>query len=570
MPKKPYTEKPGFDFPGPPPAEALEYFRAKKLKPGFDHRDTWKEEHRAAFTVAKAMQVDILNDIKSALADTLADGKTFEQFQQQLKPTLAAKGWWGIGTEFDPVTGQPREVHLGSPRRLRTIYETNVRQARSAGREERLLRTKATHPYAIYEVGPSENHRADHLSWHGVCLPIDDPWWDTHTPMNGWGCKCTKRAISKTVYERLQRTGIPDPTAPQIVNAKGLPTGHRERRTIKIQTAAPKVTYRDWLNKRTGEVVKVPKGIDPGFDYNPGSGRQAALDEQLQSKQKAFEDKPEKPAPADDTQWVTTGEEAIAKGEGILKSLLEGKPSSVGGAASFEEAFSSVGFNDMRLAGLAREFQDNLLSQLSAHRPIDTPAQTVQKSGAGVQAIRRASRRFPDDWTKAADSFGPLHIKSADLGARGFQWVAPDSGYFKLDEFGVIKAKQGDCYIFTSTSSAAEHEYTHRLQSALPRLDAIFQEEHRARTEGHSLKKLDELVPGVGYEDHEVAKEDDYYDPYQGREYPGLGALEVMSMVYEPLLGEHNHWSARTLKRILEHDPKLVQLALGLLFHWKP
>lgn len=567
MAKKPYTDKPGFDFPGPLPAEALEYFRAKKLKPGFDHRDTWKEEHRAAFTVAKAMQVDILNDIKSALADTLADGKTFEQFAKELEPTLAAKGWWGIGTEVDPVTGQARQVQLGSPRRLRTIYETNIRQARSAGREERLQRTKATHPYAIYEVGPSENHRADHLSWHGVCLPIDDPWWDTHTPMNGWGCKCTKRAISKTVYERLQRTGIPDPTAPQIVNAKGLPTGHRERRTIKIQARAPKVEYRDWLNKRTGEVMKVPKGIDPGFDYNPGSvGRQAALDDQLQAKLKTFE--VENTSTQDDSEWVTTREDAIAKGDEILKSLLDAKPTTVEGAASFDEAFKQVSEGDAMLTALAAEFHSTLLARLAAHRPVGTPAKTVQKSGKGAAAIRRASTRYPDDWTAAADAMGPLNVKFGE--ARAFAWTAPDARPVRLPGFGAVRPAPGEGYIFTDNGHAAEHEFAHRLQAALPQLDKFFQDEHKARTNGQPLKRLRDLTGNPRTPVNEVVREDHYYHPYQGREYKTGGAAEVMSMALQPLLGEMDVWNALCLKRILERDPAMVRLALGLLFHWKP
>lgn len=562
------TEKPGFDFPGPPPAEALEFFRAKNLKPGFDHRDTWKEEHRAAFTVAKAMRIDILTDIKTALADALADGKTFDQFAKNLQPTLAAKGWWGVGTEVDPETGQARQVQLGSPRRLQTIYETNIRQARSAGREERLQRTKATHPYAVYEVGPSENHRAEHLSWHGICLPVDDPWWDTHTPMNGWGCKCTKRAVSKSAYERLQRAGVPDPVAPQIVNDKGRPTGHRARRTIPVRTTAPKVEYRDWLNKRTGEVMKVPKGIDPGFDYNPGpAGRQAALDEQLQARQKAFEAK-KQPPPADDVEWVATREEAVVKGDGILKSLLEGKPSSVEGAASFEDAFRQTSESDSRLTALATEFHSSLLTRLAAHRPTGTPAATVQKSGQAVAVIRRASTRYPDDWTKAADALGPLNVKVGQ--GRGFAWTVPADGKYKLEGFGIITAKRGDGFIYTNLTSTAEHEYAHRLQRVLPQLDAFFQEEHKARTQGKPLKKLKELVPALGYGSHEVTREDDYYSPYQGREYDDGDAAEVMTMAFEPLLGEMTVWNARRLKAIIEKDPKMVRLALGLLFHWKP
>ena len=570
MAKRKYTKKPGFDFPGPPPQEALDFFRAKKLKPGFDYRDTWKEEHQAAFTVAKAMQVDILSDIRAALDDALAAGQTFEQFQKDLQPILANKGWWGIGTEVGPVTGQAREVQLGSPRRLRTIYDTNMRQARSAGREERLQRTKATHPYAIYEVGPSENHRDEHLGWHGVCLPIDDPWWDTHTPMNGWGCKCTKRAVSKAAFERLQKVGIPDPTAPQQLNAKGLPTGHRERRTIKIQTTAPKVKYRDWLNQRTGEVVKVPKGIDPGFDYNPGSGRQAALDKQLQTKQKAFTKKTKQkaPAPQPEIEWVHTREDAIAKGDGILKSLLADKQSTVPGAASFVDAFSLVGEDDPRLPALAQEFHANLLSRLAQHRPINTPAKTVQKSGKGVAAIRRASTRYPDDWTQAADAYGPLHIKFGT--GRGFAWTSDAQGVTRLSGFGVVRVVPGEGFIYTDASCTAEHEYAHRLQSALPRLDKYFQDEHKARTAGQPLKLLRDVTGNHRISPKEKTREDHYYHPYQGREYSAGGAAEVMTMVYQPLLGEMDMWNAQYLRRILQRDPAMVRLALGLLFHWKP
>ena len=37
-----------------------------------------------------------------------------------------------------------------------------------------------------------------------------------------------------------------------------------------IQTTAPEIVYKDWVNKRTGEVIRHPVGIDPGWDYNVG------------------------------------------------------------------------------------------------------------------------------------------------------------------------------------------------------------------------------------------------------------------------------------------------------------
>ncbi len=41
----------------------------------------------------------------------------------------------------------------------------------------------------------------------------------------------------------------------------------------RLNKTAPDVQYKEWTNKRTGEVERVPVGIDPGFGYNPGMAR---------------------------------------------------------------------------------------------------------------------------------------------------------------------------------------------------------------------------------------------------------------------------------------------------------
>lgn len=173
--------------PGPIPADALQYFRAKVDMPGFDWRDVWRTEHASAFTVAKAMQADVLHSIRDALDAAIADGQTFADFSKQLTPVLQNLGWWGRKVMTDAVTGKSKAVQLGSPRRLRTIYRANLRTARAAGQWQRAERTKKALPYLLYELGPSHEHRAQHVAWHGTLLPIDDPWWDAHMPPNGWG-----------------------------------------------------------------------------------------------------------------------------------------------------------------------------------------------------------------------------------------------------------------------------------------------------------------------------------------------------------------------------------------------
>ena len=52
---------------------------------------------------------------------------------------------------------------------------------------------------------------------------------------------------------------------------KGLPGGG------KLQETAPKLKRVTYTNSRTGEVHRGIEGIDPGFEYNPGEGREQQL-----------------------------------------------------------------------------------------------------------------------------------------------------------------------------------------------------------------------------------------------------------------------------------------------------
>lgn len=264
------------ESPGLPPADAIRFFREKGLKPSFDYRDTWRQEHAVAFTVAKAATVDVLQDIRNAVDSSLSEGKTFEQFQKELRPALESKGWWGRKEVTDPKTGNKEIAQLGSPRRLRKIFNTNMRTARAAGQWERAQRTKQALPYFLYQLGPSEVHREAHVALEGTLLPVDDPFWDTHYPPNGWGCKCWLRQVSKRQRDKYATEGVPVAGEPEL-DDQGRPTGHVGRRTIPAITKAPAVKQIPWENKRTGTVEMVPEGIDPGWDGNPGKDRMRAF-----------------------------------------------------------------------------------------------------------------------------------------------------------------------------------------------------------------------------------------------------------------------------------------------------
>lgn len=269
------------------PQEALSWLKAKKLSPGFDYRDVWRDEHSIGFTVAKMTNLDLLSDVKSLVEEALAEGQSFAQFRDVLKPLLVKRGWWGQQEMNDPLAKESRVVQLGSDRRIRTIYETNMRTARSAGQWERIERTRRAMPYLLYTLGPSREHRAEHLQWADLCLPVDDPFWQTHIGPNGWGCKCGVRQVSKYEYEQMKTKGVTRNV--QQLDDNGLPTGQVTRETVPLRTTAPEVKRVKWVNKRTGEEEMVPEGIDPGWDYNPGMARKAELERQLSQKQAAFD-----------------------------------------------------------------------------------------------------------------------------------------------------------------------------------------------------------------------------------------------------------------------------------------
>lgn len=238
-----------------PPEQALKFFRQKGYKIGFDHRDVWQAENQAAFTVAKAMQMDLLADIRAQVDSALANGTTLQQFTKALKPNLAARGWWGRANMTDPLTGETKDVQLGSTRRLKTIYDTNLRTAHAEGQWARIQQSKASFPYLMYDGNNSEHPRVQHSAWDGLVLRADDPWWQSHMPVRAWGCKCR---VIQMGQRQLDRQGLKE-------------------------DQAPAEQYRDYVNKRTGETQRIPSGVDPAFNYPPG-GRLENLSKMLADK----------------------------------------------------------------------------------------------------------------------------------------------------------------------------------------------------------------------------------------------------------------------------------------------
>lgn len=183
-----------------PPSDAVAYFRAKGYAISDDWQDVWTRAHARAFTVAKAAEMDVLSAIRNEVDAALTQGLTAQQFQANLKPQLEKLGWWGK----QEVNG--REVQLGSPYRLNTIYRQNLQTAYMAGRYRRMLSRTNTHPYWQYVAIDDGQTRPSHHRLRGKVFRFDDPIWDVIYPPNGWGCRCRVRALTEAQVKAMGLT----------------------------------------------------------------------------------------------------------------------------------------------------------------------------------------------------------------------------------------------------------------------------------------------------------------------------------------------------------------------------
>lgn len=220
-----------------PPAEAIRFFERKGYRIGFDFRDVWQEEHARSFTVAKAMRLELLELIRAEVAKGLEDGTPFETFRKNLTPILQREGWWGRKEVVDPLTGETVLAQLGSPRRLRIIFDTNLRTARAAGRWERIERNKARRPFLRYSQIQRPTRRDEHERWHGLIRPVDDPVWDKIYPPNGFNC-----FPAETIVRCDAKIGLKAFYAGEMVELRSA-RGHR----LTVTANHPILTRRGWV-----------------------------------------------------------------------------------------------------------------------------------------------------------------------------------------------------------------------------------------------------------------------------------------------------------------------------------
>lgn len=239
-----------------PPKEAVSYFRSKGHNVTWNWYEQLTDAHARAFTVAKAVRLDVLNTIRDEVDRAVHDGITRQEFTRTLAPRLQKLGWWGKQIVVD-TEGNAKETELGSPRRLATIYNVNMRTAYNSGRYAQMMNNVEDYPFWQYVAVMDGRTRPEHAALNGLVFRYDDPFWKTHYPPNGWNCRCRVRALSA---ERMKTLGLKVSYGASFVHTHDVDAGIDETTGEIFRTES--TTYDN------GRVKMTP---DVGWSYNPGS-----------------------------------------------------------------------------------------------------------------------------------------------------------------------------------------------------------------------------------------------------------------------------------------------------------
>ncbi len=173
-----------------PAKDAIEHIRGKLRIP--TKRWDWLmgDVHAKAFTVAGAIKMDLVGDLHQSITSALENGTTLAEFRKDFDAIAEKHGWQYRG---------------GRSFRTKVMFNTNLRTAHMAGRWKQVQRVKESRPFMVYKTVGDKQVRPEHSSWESTVLSVDDPWWDTHYPPNGWGCRCY---VNTANARQLKRQGL--------------------------------------------------------------------------------------------------------------------------------------------------------------------------------------------------------------------------------------------------------------------------------------------------------------------------------------------------------------------------
>lgn len=182
-------------------ADALRYAREKRVVLPEEFYLLDLNARQYATTVSKLASLDQIRTVINLSNKAIETGSTFQDFQKAVKES---------GIEL-------------SPHHLDNIFRTNIQNAYAHGIWTQQQANKANRPYLRYSSLTDSRVRPSHLALNNIIRHIDDSFWYTHYPPNGFECRCGADALTEA---QAKKQGITtDEDLPDIQPDNGWATG---------------------------------------------------------------------------------------------------------------------------------------------------------------------------------------------------------------------------------------------------------------------------------------------------------------------------------------------------------
>lgn len=135
---------------------------------------------------------------------------------------------------------------------LKTEYNQAIANSQMAGKWVNIEQDADTLPLLMYHTVNDERVRDEHKALNQIIKPINDPFWKTHYPPNGWGCRCDVMQLHTGVITDLKDVALPE-----------IPVGFRTNVGITKEALSAEHTYAKGLTKGAkNNILKQVGAID--------------------------------------------------------------------------------------------------------------------------------------------------------------------------------------------------------------------------------------------------------------------------------------------------------------------
>lgn len=162
--------------------------------------------------------------------------KTWDQFRKDAKPFLTSynQNW------------------------LQAEYQTAIASSRMAIKWQDIQRRKHLYPNLKYRTVHDDRVRPEHVALDGIVRPVDDFFWKTHYPPNGWRCRCTVEQTREKENDLHENQPMPDTDFANNVGETGLLWGdnHPYFDAATLNNHYVQSQAKDFFAKKTRTEVK--------------------------------------------------------------------------------------------------------------------------------------------------------------------------------------------------------------------------------------------------------------------------------------------------------------------------